>query len=497
MHSDASAAPLISHPKTEFWVLIGFWALIGIGLWVSVAMAAINRPQTAFPGATAWQIFVVLAIFFYLPCALGAWLMRRLRIVADENGLHFRGLWKSRSVAWASIEDYELRLAPQATLPQSWICSDGQWHRLSRLYAHRARLHERIVQRARHSRARAWQLDALREDGPWPQIFVYRDTATWKLALPLVALSLLMFALPFFSPSSSNAAWRARAPAEWLDLLARPLVMVALFGLLALPGCLRLRAKRRLLSQEIVADREALTWFDGQNSTRILWADIADYYKADAPGFLALPRCIVQGGAARVVFGRDIERGQELCALIVARARHAACSGWHYHEDADSDTLGGAASLRAQNGRKIHHYRTRTARAMLLFGAVVLLILPVRILGLVPLSNGQMPTLADRMVGLIFVVPVVALTLGGVLAFWRASIQTDAEGVHQRGIWSARFLAWREIEAFTFNGHFYTLRGADTTIRFWLVAAFDSLRAEIEERSSATLQRTDRPNTQD
>ena len=180
----------------------------------------------------------------------------------------------------------------------------------------------------------------------------------------------------------------------------------------------------------------------------------------------------------------------------MARAINAKSREWRHRENNDSDILGGEPSLWpggvAGVGRKIYHYRTRTSRALLLLGATMLLILPIRITGLIPLRDGQMPTLPDRMIGLIFVTPIVALTLGGALAFWRASIQTDENGVTHRNIWGERFLRWDEIEAFTFNGYFTQIKGARTTIRYGLVAASENLRAEIETRAGLKMRRTDR-----
>ena len=280
------------------------------------------------------------------------------------------------------------------------------------------------------------------------------------------------------------------------DVYLRWLQMATLLLPLLLIHTAILRAKQRAGGQIIRADRNEIMVVANNVSTRIAWEEIADYFIEDPKKGVALPQYIVESAGARIAFRPEIANFGELRALICARAINASSREWRHRESSDIDTLGGAQSLWSGGapgvGRKVYHYRTRTSRALLMLGATMLLIFPIRLLGLVPLANGQMPTLPDRMIGLVFVAPVVALTVGGALAFWRASIQTDENGVTQRGIWGERFLRWDEIESLTFNGHFYAVKGQNTTIRYWLVAAEQSLCAEIETQAGVKMRRTDR-----
>ena len=485
----AISAPLVVRINAGLWVIVGIWALVGIGFNVALAVQT-NAPQTAPRGMSLPEASALLAIFFHLPTLVAAWLMRRLHIVADERGLEFRGLYRTRFVAWSDIEDYELRAAPQAaTAKPTWICAQGKWRQISQFYEPLNALRARIQIEATHSRARQWQLNVERDDAQnWPKTYAYRDPSGGKM-FGWVAVGLLLIVAIIFVIPSSSVNSGGDALDKWLPLAAifLPLFLIhfALF-----------RTTKRLNSPTIRAHQNALSLVQSQNPTRIAWAEISDYFIEDPRGAVTIPQYVVESANVRIAFRHEISDFAELKALICARAVNAISREWKHRESTDADTIGGELSLWSNGvtgvGRKIYHYRTRTTRALLMLGGAMLLVLPIRILGMVPLSDGQMPTLPDRMIGLVFVAPIVALTLGGALAFWRSSIQTDENGITHRNVWSERSLNWDEIESFTFNGYFYTLKGASATIRYGLVAASDSLQTEIETRAELKMRRTDR-----
>ncbi len=483
-------APVVARPKTDLYAVSGVLAFIGLILVGAGLYAWHGSPRRA--PQDLWIGLAATAILFLLPCACCLWLMRRLRLVADARGLRICGVFKTRFIAWQNIEDYELR--PPETYGQqtrqTWICANGKWRRLPILHDDMDALRARIQTQATRSRTRGWQLNIARDDADaWPKIYAYRDPAGAR-QFALVALGLLLCVALIGSLGSSSATANLSRDAllGWLQLAALLLPLLWIHYAI-------MRAKKRAGARTIRADQNALTIVDNEVSTRIAWDEIADYFVEDPKKGVSLPQYVVEGAGGRVVFRADIANFGELRALIAARAVNAISREWRHRENADKDTLGGAPSLwpgAPDIGRKVYHYRTRTLRALLVLGGAMLLILPIRILGLIPLSDGQTPTLPDRMIGLIFVAPVVALVLGGALAFWRASIQTDENGLLHRSIWGERFLRWSEVESFSFNGHFYQIKGARTTIRYWLVAASDNLRAEIEARSGLEMRRNGR-----
>ena len=500
--SDAQP-PVFARPQKELYVIIGIWAIVGLGLLLTIWLIPVK--STRPDAVTSAQFSVLLAVIFLLPCFIFLWLMRRLCVVADARGLWFRGALRQSFVPWQNVEDYELRPPLQSGAFKSrWIRHDAKWRRLPQGFAPMDALQTRIRDEAKWSRAREWQLNIERADGNWPKTYAYADPSGRRAFGFAVAGALFICGAsywPVFSPQSLESTrliWNNLELWGRIGSLLMPLIVLLLLALLLWPHLAILRAKQRLGHQIISADRDGLTLLDGKSQTRIAWPEVTDYGIEDAPGRFCLPQYVVESAYARVVFRREIESSGELKALVRAQAVNAQSNDWRARESADSDTLGGETTLWPSGtvgvGRKVYHYRTRIARALLGLGGAMLLVFPIRILGLVPLRDGQMPTTPDRLIGLVFVVPVVALTLGGALAFWRASIQTDDDGIYQRGIWSQRFLRWNEIETFTFNGYFYTVKGVGAPIRYWLVAASESLQAEIEDKSGVKMRRTDRPN---
>ena len=493
--------PLWVRPRSDFYAFIVLVAICGV--IVAIAMIFAARSSTQSNPMPLWAAFALGGALFWLPCLLMLWLMRRLCLVADACGLWFRGLWKKRHIPWRDIEDYELRPSPQSGSTRfAWICHDKKWRRLPQGYAHQEELRARIQVEAQWSRAQEWQLGVERADGNWPKTYAYRDPSGRKTFALIVVAMLFVFGVTFgqvLSPKSLETTRLIWNDLEWwgrAGSVLMPILVLFLFALWILPHYSILRAKQNLGQQIISADRDALTLIDGETQTRIAWHEVTDYFIEDAPGALTLHQAVVESAHSRIVFRHEIENINELKALIRSHAVNAKSDDWRARESADSDTLGGKLTLWPSGevgvGRKVYHYRTRTMRALLVLGGAMLLVLPIRILGLVPLREGQLPTTPDRLIGLVFVAPVVALAVGGALAFWRASIQTDETGIYQRGVWSERALRWSEIEAFTFNGYFYALKGADTTMRWGAVAASDTLQAEIETRGGAKLRRTDR-----
>ena len=484
--------PVVARPQRDLYAIIGILAfcglvVLGAGLyaWHDSARRA---PQDLWIGLSA------IAVLFFLPCASLLWLMRRLRIVADARGLQIYGVFKTRFISWNDIEDYELR--PPGTYGQqtrlTWIRASGKWRRLPTLHDNMDELRAAIQAQATSSRARDWQLNIARDDADsWPKTYVYSDPTGAK-QFALVVAGLLFIGALILSGNLGASATRANSSADaylhWLQ------VAVLLLPLLLIHTAI-MRAKKRAGGQTIRADQTALIIVDNDVSTRIAWDEIADYFIEDPKKGVALSQYVVEGEGTRAVFHAEIANFAELKALIVARAINAKSSEWRHRENSDIDTLGGEPSLWAGGapgvGRKVYHYRTRTFRALLLLGSSVALACMIP-LTITFTSENYANKFGDQ-IGVSVSMGVMSVVIAlGWLAFWRSSIQTNENGVFHRSIWGERFLIWNEIEAFAFNGYFYTLTSARATIRYGLVAAEQSLRAEIEARADLKMRRTDR-----
>lgn len=434
-----------------------------------------------------WIGLTALFTLFVLPCFIMLWLMRRLRIVAEVQGLWIYGAFTTQFIAWRDIEDYELRPAPNAaTAHGSWIRHDGKWRRLPQFYTNTEVLRAHIQNEATASRARDWQLSVARDDAEnWPKTYAYRDPSGGKM-FAIVAAGLL-FICAMLATNSFGLSTTPKPDGDAIEKWGR--IAALLLPLLFIHYAI-MRSTKRRGAHTIRADQNALTLVCGENPTRVAWDEISDYFIEDVKGAATLPQYVLEGAGERIVFRQEITNFGELKALITARAVNAKSREWRHHESADSDTLGGAQSLWrggvAGVGRKIYHYRTRTLRAMLVLGVFFM---SVFLISYICSSHWRTRDISDLVAWVLIFLPISVITVSGALAFWHTSIQTDENGITHRNIWGERTLNWGEVESFSFNGHFYTLKGKNTTIRYWLVAAGESLQAEIEARAGLKMRR--------
>ena len=503
-NAPATKPPVFARPDRNLYVIIGIWALAGVGISLAVWLIP-SEPTPARPDAiTPAQILAMMTAIFFLPCAVMVWLMRRLRLAADARGLWIRSFFKTQFIEWQGIEDYELR--PPARYGQqtdlSWICAKEKWQRLPTLHDNMDALRARIQAEATSSRAREWQLNIARDDtDDWPRVYAYRDPSGRRSFWLAFAGLLLYFGYAFSGAFSSDAPATIRYVWDGLEGWGRvafvlaPLLFLAMFALWLLPIYAAMRAKKGLGAPTIRADQTGLTRPDAESQTRIAWAEITDYFIEDVKGPMTLHQCVVESASTRLVFQHEITGFIELKTMVEARAVNAKSSEWLARESADDDTLGGEPSLWTGGapgvGRKIYHYRTRTTRAMIFLGGAMMTIMLVA--GISSYLRERW-VLSELLIPLVFFVPFATLTLGGALAFWRASIQTDENGLTQISIWGERFLRWDEIESFTCYDYFYQVKGATTVIRYGTVAASDTLRAEIEARSGHKMSRNGQRN---
>ena len=500
-------APVVARPKRDFYAIIGVVAFFGVCVLVAAVYATRTSPLPEPP--PVWTAFAFVGVLFGLPLAIALWLMRRLRLVADERGLEIRSAFKTQFIAWPEIEDYELRASPDtaATSRLSWICASGKWHRLPTLHDNRDALRARIQIESLQSRAQKWQLNVARDDADnWPKTYAYRDpSGRWSFGLAFAGL-LFYFGFAFRGAFSAQGietvrlVWDNFEGWEHAAFIMPPLLIFAMFSLWLLPMYSVMRAKKRLGRHVIRADTNSLTLLDGETQTRMAWDEITDYFLEDASGPINLHQCAVESPNARVIFRQEISDFAELKALIQTRAIHAKSREWRSRESADSDILGGEQSLWpggvAGVGRKVYHYRTRSFRALLFLGSSVVLMCVVPLL--IAFTSENYANRVGDQIGVPVSMGIIGFVAAlGWIAFWRASIQTDENGITHRSIWGERFLRWDEIKSFVFYGHFYAVKSENATIRYGLVAAEQSLRTEIEARTGLKMNRTDRSENEE
>lgn len=399
----------------------------------------------------------------------------RARIVVNDEGIFLRGLRRTVSASWSQIEDFELRdptlKQSLLKLPIACIKVGDKWHSISNTYSHYDELLERIAREAKWSRSREWLRNDLREDGEWPKTFVYKDASVWRIFGPFLLQSALLCSLLLFEPKNNST---------------NPGPLIVTWGSLCLVPFAEYFSRRKLrhyIAQKVTATPAGLF----QNETFLTWEEIEAYYYEVIPGAFNIRLCVVETKHERLEWVSGISDAKTLNRLVQDRARNATTPNWAYRYGADSDVIGGAASLWKDGdigvGPKIYHYRTRTLRALLYGGLVMSLVM------LVPLTIG--PIYPDRQAAIdsspllsaTLAVFLSGLTLFGLCRYLFASLQCEERGLLQIGLRSERFIPWDEVEKIVFNGSYTVVCGHRAKIRFGLVADLEGLWEEIEKRS--------------
>jgi hypothetical protein len=245
--------------------------------------------------------------------------------------------------------------------------------------------------------------------------------------------------------------------------------------------------RRRYVGQKIVATPEGIALFRDVRKTFLAWDEITSYQLETLPGNFQPNLVVIETPGKRIEFVTGISNTKTLMALVQNRAENASTTKWLHKHGVDEDVLGGAASLwKGGNigvGAKTHHYRTRTSRAMMVFGLVMI------VGGAAPLvtghrnNNGIPTTQADVVMGIFFLCCVIVPVVLGCVGWLRSSLSCEEDGLRQHSIWGERFLRWDEIEKLVFNGYYSVVSGQNRKIRFGSVADYKGLCAEIEKRA--------------
>ncbi len=461
-------------------------------------------PQDDVWGVVLWHVVIgspaVGTAFYLLHC----------RIVADAGGLWIYGWHPRRFIAWNAIEDFELRLptsnqggardASGTRASRAHLKSGGKWRHISDLYLPRQPLLDRIARDAKWATAREWNYAETRDDGDWPKHFEYRDTSGWRLAGMYFLLAIgfssqiwVDFLFKGITPFLTAIAQMWSFLSFWgrVGLVATPFLMCGSLPLIVLAQYPAILKRRRTLGQKIIATREEISLFRDGRKISLKWDEIDSYHLETLPGHFQPDKGVMEAGQARIEFITGISDTKSLLALVQNRATGATTTQWLHKNGADEDVLGGAASLyRGGNvgvGPKIHHYRTRTSRAMLPLGALMSALL---LLSLAMGNRSGTPRTGAETGMLLFFSACVAIpTLWGVLRVCFSHLQCEGDGLRQHSFLGERFLRWDEIESLVFNGHYYRVTGRRQKIRFGLVADCEGLVAEIEKRAGVECKR--------
>jgi len=479
------------------WGALAIWEAFGAFFSVGAFFAA--NPQDF------WPMQLVSTLTCHLPVAVGAWWVARLRVDADEAGLRVRGLARTRFIAWAHIEDFGYQLVPSnqgSSSSLAVVVTPAKTWKFSRMWKPFDGLLEFVASHATRAKTREWGIIGTRECDDERQTFWHRDTPNWKIAAWFFGISAVMVLR--LSGLNSPQTIAATVVPMWsaLSVAGRfAFVSSMLFGVFALPAVLTaarfmsLRAKRRMLEIEIVATRDGLELWNGPSRRVCSWREVERFELEPVRGSLQLPLCVVWARGQGFEWHSGIENGRLLREIVRVRSLNALTKSWKYAPGQSEDHLGDELSQWPSGlvgiGPKRYGYRTRSNRALLAFGLVMMAVSGFSSANSV-YQHGF--TWADVLpalgVGAMFS-PIYLLTIGGLVAWKHAWVDTTDEELRHHSLFGPRALRWDCIRRVSFDGYHLAVKGEGRTLHLGPVTDFDHLVEEIENRSGVKMKRTD------
>ena len=434
--------------------------------------------QSSPPSQQDWATGILYALCLAIGVGM-AFYLRRAVVLADAQGLRWRGLGRWHVAAWADITDYYERWPVNKQRVILMVVAAGQ-ERLSLrgdLWSHTDAPRAIINKQATAADCQTWDVWGTRPNRDWPHTFDYNtsDNRMMPVLCGLFVVSLLML---LFHACHGIARTFVQLGTGWGLASCAAL----LFGLLpmALMGYLIFRSTEDLWHRrrdKITVSREGIRHEREGMCLDSSWTDIQDYRLLPRAGLSVAAPCLVTTRQGSFSFTAPLAGFRVLQKVIADHATAAKSQCW---DTAQQEVLGGVGSRWSSGcegvGERVFHYRTRTVRALLLL-PTSLALLPMLSLTLAQaglVAHGPSWSFA------LFVWAVV------LWCWWRyhvACIQVSADEIAQRTPWGWRRLRWDQVEQFTVREDFGTLVGSGTRIRFWMgIADAEALRAEIARR---------------
>lgn len=482
---DSTAAEVRCRPgKTDRQKpgIVCFLALYPAAMgWVIRLPSPHSLPSPLSISLWLWGVSAV----FLLGALLYAIRQRHVQILADEDGLHWQGLYGRHSIPWAGVGDfYEMMPVKGSRTARRFIIETraGRFQ-LRSDWSDVERLRDTIAQRATH--AREWGVRGTRREDAWPQSFGY-DTLSNRTTPWLCVLgSLGCFA--YFGPMSVTWAISTAALMGWAWTLVAGLVWLFLIGSLLLAPLFVAISFRRVWArheQKVIAHPDGIRFQEQGRTMEAPWADVTNYLMTAAHGET---RYVVQTRHGDFDFLFQIERVEFLKEIIKRYAVNAAASDWEWLEN--TEALGGVAAKWSGGqegvGQRIYHYQTRTNRLFLWAGAVILFGLE-----LIYVINTALGLSSTGGAGL----PLGLSLVGAAGLHWanwqfrRVSVRTDDHGITEYHLLGRRHLAWQDVQDYYWAGGESSGRGvvAGTNGRITFsrsVVDAKELQAEITRRA--------------
>ena len=489
-----------NQPQVRCRLNASTWVAVAV-LGVIFGLPGLTLLVGAVIGAADWAIAGLLAILLLTPTLpLFFWAMRAT-IIADADGLRWRGLGRWRQAAWSEVSDY------YAWIPQSSSSRSSQavgpppmcftiktsagnvqvgpsWSNVDAFKAC-------VQQNATQARTMAWGILHERPED-LPHVFHY-DTAINRNTLPVLrqwhgytlAAVVVYFAYQW-ATKHTLPGWGWLLTPTGLFVLAKSAALLALQPTYA--------ETRRRLGQRITVQADRLIWEDGDRRIDAPWEDVAKYFQSGMR-YVVVTK---QGSFDFLGTLRELELLQKLVCRYAVNAPKGVPSasrfGWPYGGAMPSDLATRPAKQKGENGR-VYSYDTGSISG-LLGGALTMLLFAGLAAGAplaCDLTSGIRPSPAVMLCAALGVSSLL-------LAVWlctrciKSSVRIDDAGITQATPFGKRFIPWEQVQDFYQTGSydltFGNIIGRNSRIRFWnAIADVDELKDEIARRAANSRRR--------
>ena len=397
--------------------------------------------------------------------------LARHRIIADENGLHWRGAFtRWKSARWDEISDFTISRQSKISKTYAVETARGELTFGGSNDTHAEELAAFIAQRAVKTRYREWESKGLRADEEFERVFVV-PTISWRaVTLTFLAfVSLGLVTLPHLRPRDYDQWQIARAldapeVAAWA--LWAPFVVIVVLASAVATAMIAPIISAREKRECVIVTQRGLRFENGEQTLELGWDELRAVH--------------LHNGRAHFVGARGEWEMDWLLSVRPFIEHHAPAATF----DSESESFDLEAPVQLQNGARFYSFRTTGLRMTLrIFAAMTALymFMPLLMLALVGVAPDDLPRDDPRFFW-ILAVPFAAFCGWLWRLYRRGGVAIGASGAEVRGAWRNRFYHWDEIEM---RDDEIVARRGEKSVKLWSWVSpvrRDELRAEIERR---------------
>ena len=499
---DAQSDAVVGRTPRGYLWLSGVILAFGVICMIALAFSSPN------PKASPILVKILILLLGSFPCGLGilsGWAIVRTRVVADENGLCWRGMGSWKRATWIQVQDYYIKELPKGSKSYVIETTAGK---LDLTDLTRGTLLRQVVEeRARWAKASSWQVRS-------------KDNETLELSAPEtfqadqsfarflgIMLLVVVFVLPLLmtikaGPGLSGPltayrsivqTWQTLGPLWALGTVAMLCFPGLIYGLMVFAQWPVARALQQRKNQSITVSSHGLKWRNSATGQEIeaRWEEVRDFYVEELPGWVkTAARGVIEttrGDFDFVVLNNSGKRTSNRLQALVQKycARHGLQKEWERKGKRELSALLSIAGAPRQ-----YSYRDSPVRIMLgLFTFLALMMwvaTALHYIGFTPKATPHDP--ADLAMGLFFSIP---LTLGSGW-MWRQyfcfMVCVDENGITQRCGRRSQFIAWSDIREYETSASCIVVRSEQKTIRFLgVIGAQKELQQTIKTHATCSL----------